>query len=176
MSVFNSRLQAMLNFLFTAKDQSLQWRSQNQPEVLRLKHSKALAEKERQAQLQKRQVALEHEIALLKTKNAAELAMLKTKYQQDIKDYKQYLKALDQLKISIQSSYPQLPEAVAFTIHHHAKQLLNAMWEAQDPQQRMQHEMQLIRFMSTVHEDARLFLEGATKELLPKKTLDLIQR
>jgi hypothetical protein len=165
----------ILHFFRLIKDENLKWRQRNQHELLRLKHDKALAEKDLEAQLRKRQAALEHEIAVLKTKNDAELAMLKTKYRQDLKDYRQYLKALDRLKIAIQSSYAHLPEAVAFTIHHHAKHLLNAMWEAPDLQQRMRHEMQLIRFMSAMQEDACLFLEGATTESLPKKTLELIE-
>ena len=103
--------------------------------------------------------------------------MFKTKCKQDIKDYKQYLASLDQLKRSIQASYKHLPEAVAFTIHHHAKHLLNQMWEAKDFEQKMQHEIQLIKFMTTVHEDARLHLEkGATNEKLPERTLSLIQQ
>jgi hypothetical protein len=90
--------------------------------------------------------------------------------------YKQYLESLDQLKRSIQTSYTHLPEAVAFTIHHHAKYLLNKMWEADNFEEKMQHEMQLIRFMATVHEDARLYLEGVTTEKLPENTLNLIQQ
>jgi hypothetical protein len=176
MSGIERWLTATLHLFHSAKDENLKWQQRNQHDVLRLKHRRVLAEKDLEAQLRKRQAALEHEIAVLKAKNDAELAMLKTKYRQDVNDYRQYLKSLDQLKASIQSSYTHLPEAVAFTIHHHAKHLLNAMWEAQDLQQRMQHEMQLIRFMSTVHEDARLFLEGATAEPLPKKTLELIAR
>ena len=101
--------------------------------------------------------------------------MFKTKCKQDIKDYKQYLASLDQLKRSIQASYTHLPEAVAFTIHHHAKHLLNLMWEAEDFEQKMHYEMQLINFMTTVHEDARMYLEGATVEKLPEKTMRLIQ-
>lgn len=158
------------------KNENLIWRRRNQAQLLQLKHDKILAEKDLEALLRKQQQTLEHELAVLKTKNAAELEMLKTKYRQDINDYRQYLKALDRLKASIQSAYTHLPEAVAFTIHHHAKHLLNAMWEAQDLHERMQHEMQLIRFMSTVHEDARQFLEGATSDTLPKKTLELIER
>jgi hypothetical protein len=50
------------------------------------------------------------------------------------------------------------------------------MWEAEDFEQKMQQEMQLIRFMATVHEDARSYLEGATTESLPEKTLKLIQQ
>ena len=39
----------------------------------------------------------------------------------------------------------------------------------------MRYEMQLIHFMTTVHEDARLHLENATAETFPEKTLSLIQ-
>ena len=102
--------------------------------------------------------------------------MLKTKCNQDIKDYKQYLTSLEQLKKSIQLSYTHLPEAVAFTIHHHAKHLLNQMWEAKDFENKMRHEMQLINFMTTVHEDARLYIEGANNEQLPSRTLNLIKQ
>ncbi|WP_246247073.1 hypothetical protein [Candidatus Methylobacter favarea] len=48
------------------------------------------------------------------------------------------------------------------------------MWEAEDFEEKMKHEMQLIRFMTTVHEDARLNLEGATPGNLPERTLNLI--
>ena len=84
--------------------------------------------------------------------------------------------SLDQLKCSIQANYTHLPAAVAFTIHHHAKHLLNQMWEAESFEQKMQHEIQLINFMTTVHEDARLHLEGAAAGKLPEKTLSLIQQ
>jgi hypothetical protein len=69
-----------------------------------------------------------------------------------------------------------MPEAVAFTIHHHAKCLLNKMWEADDFEQKMRYEMQLIRFMGAVHEDSRLYLEGAATGNLPERTLNLIQQ
>jgi hypothetical protein len=101
--------------------------------------------------------------------------MLKIKYQQDIKDYKQYLNSLDQLKQSIQLNYAHLPVAVAFTIHHHAKQLLNKMWEAEDVETKMRFEIQLLQFMTAAHEDARLNIENEALDNVPQKTLDLIQ-
>jgi hypothetical protein len=39
----------------------------------------------------------------------------------------------------------------------------------------MFHEMQLINFMTTLHEDTRLHLEGTSIEKLPQRTLGLIQ-
>lgn len=166
----------IVNLLHSVKDENLKWRQANQGSQAKLKHARVLAEKALEAELKKKSVQLEHDISLLKTKHDAELSMFKTKCKQDIKDYKQYLAALDQLKFSIQASYTHLPEAVAFTIHHHAKYLLNKMWEAEDFEQKMEHEMQLIRFMTTVHEDARSYLEGASTESLPQRTLNLIQQ
>ena len=169
-------LNNIIKLFHSVKDQNLKWQLANQGDQTKLKHARVLAEKALEAELKKKSVQLEHDISLLKTKHDTELSMFKTKCQQDVKDYKQYLAALDQLKSSIQASYTHLPEAVAFTIHHHAKYLLNKMWEAEDFEQKMQHEMQLIRFMTTVHEDARLYLEGATTDNLPERTLNLIQQ
>jgi hypothetical protein len=166
----------LIKLSHSVKDENLQWQKTNQDQQIRLKHARVLAAKTLEAELKKKSVQLEHEITLLRSKNDAELSMFKTKCKQDIKDYKQYLTSLDQLKRSIQASYKHLPEAVAFTIHHHAKHLLNQMWEAEDFEQKMQHEIRLIKFMTTVHEDARLHLEGATTEKLPERTLSLIQQ
>jgi hypothetical protein len=141
-----------------------------------LRQRRSFAEQALAAELKKKSLKLEHEIALLKTQSAAELSMFKTRCRQDVEDYKQYLASLDQLKQSIRNSYTHLPESVAFTIHHHAKYLLHKMWEAEEFEEKMRHEMQLIQFMTAVHEDARQYLEGASAEQLPQKTLSLIQR
>ena len=167
-------LNTLIKLFHSVKDQNLKWQQANQGSQTKLKHARILAEKNLEAELKKKSLQLEHDLGLLKTKHDAELSMFKTKCRQDVKDYKQYLTALDQLKYSIQASYSHLPEAVAFTIHHHAKYLLNKMWEAEDFEQKMQHEMRLIRFMTTVHEDARLHLEGGATGSLPEKTLSLI--
>jgi hypothetical protein len=176
MSILKNRVFTLLKLFHSVKDENLQWKTANQDQQVKLKHARVLAAKTLEAELKKKSVQLEHEITLLRTKNDAELSMFKTRCKQDIKDYKQYLTSLDQLKRSIQASYTHLPEAVAFTIHHHAKHLLNQMWEAKDVEQKMQHEIRLIKFMTTVHEDARLHLEGASTENLPERTLGLIQQ
>jgi transposase-like protein len=175
MGIFTDWLADMINVFHSAKDKNLQWQLVNQQQKADLRRQQALAEKALESELKKKSLQLEHEIALLKTKSAAELSMFKTRCKQDIEDYKQYLTSLDKLKQSIRNSYTHLPESVAFTIHHHAKYLLHKMWEAEDFEEKMRHEMRLIQFMTAVHEDARLHLEGASNEKLPERTLGLIQ-
>lgn len=176
MTMLKNWVFSLLNLFHSVKTENLQWHEDNQGQLARLKRAQVLSEKTLEAELKKKSVQLAHEISLLKTQHDAELSMLKTKCKQDVKDYKQYLDSLDQLKRSIQTSYTHLPEAVAFTIHHHAKHLLNQMWEAEEYAAKMHYEMQLITFMTTVHEDARLHLEGTNSENLPERTLQLIQQ
>lgn len=176
MSGLKERLFDLVNLFHSVKDKNLEWRRNSQHQQIEFKQRQVLAEKALDAELKKKSLQLEHEITLLKTKNAAELSMFRTRCKQDIQDYKQYLASLDKLKQSIRNSYSHLPESVAFTIHHHAKHLLHQMWEAENIEQKMQHEMQLIQFMTAVHEDARLHLEGAATGNLPERTLNLIQQ
>jgi len=176
MTEFKKRVMNIVNIFHSIKDENLQWQETNQDQQSRLKQARILAEKELEAELKKRSVQLMHDINLLKTQHETELSMFKTKCKQDIKDYDDYLKSLDQLKRSLQACFTHLPEAVAFTIHHHAKYLLHKMWEADNYEQKILTEMQLITFMTTVHEDSRAYLEGKAAGQLPENTLRLLER
>ena len=101
-----------VNLLHTIKDEKLHWQTNNQARQLQLKHARILAENQLADELKKKSVQLEHDISLLQTQQTTELALLKIKCKQDIKDYQQYLIALDKLKDSIKNSYPQLPERI----------------------------------------------------------------
>jgi hypothetical protein len=50
------------------------------------------------------------------------------------------------------------------------------MWEAKDLEEKIKHEAQLIRFMTTVHEETRLYRTGKLREKLPENTLKLISQ
>lgn len=175
MSILKRKLLELLQIIHDIKDDHLIWRQTRLNDLARLKQQDSLNKQGLHAELKKRSLQLEHEIATMQAKNSAELAMLKTKYKQDIKDYKQYLNSLDQLKTLIQNSYPHLPESVAFTIHHHAKDLLNSMWEESDLKNKRILELELIRFMNTIHEDAQLYQINGDTPSLPANTLRLIE-
>jgi hypothetical protein len=181
------RLFNLADLWHALKDKNLHWQQKNQASQQQLTEQRLLAEQAITAQLKQKNLQLAHEINLLQSHYNAELqqlklnqttqlSMLKTKCQQDIKDYQQYLQSLEQLKRSIQLSYSHLPEAVAFTIHHHAKYLLNEMWEAKTLEQKLHKEMRFINFMATVHEDAQLQLSNNNQTKLPENTLRLLQQ
>lgn len=153
------------------RDRNLQWRLSRQQDVAELRHQQALAEQQLAAELSRRAQQLAHELAVNETRQANELAMVKIQCKQELKDYQHYLQSLDALKDSLKQSYAHLPEAVVFTIHHHAKQLLNRMWDAEDEQEKLRVEMQLLRFMTAVHEDSQAALSSREQLSMPEKTL-----
>lgn len=165
-----------LNFWREKNDEVLRWRRTRHPEVFGLRKSQALAEQDLIAELKKKAAQLAHDLALIHAKNQTELAMTKIQCKQDLKDYQQYLNSLDQLKTSFRIRYAHLPEALAFTIHHHAKQLLDSMWEAKETQEKLKIEMQLIRFMTAVHEDSQFSTQNNEigRSSMPIKTLAFI--
>jgi hypothetical protein len=160
-----------LAFIRRSRDEHLHWRLSRQQSLAELRQAQALAEQALVAQLRKQTQELAHELEVSKAKHNNRLEMVKIQCQQDLKDYQQYLQSLDRLKESLRTSYANLPEAVSFTIHHHAKQLLNRMWEAEDTQQKLKIEMQLLEFMTAVHEDSQVSLQSDGKAALPQKAL-----
>jgi len=166
-----------MTLINSVKSANLDWQQERQQQAQSLHASKALAKHELRAKLKSRQVQLQHDITMLKQNQASELSMLQAQCDQNLRDYKQYLDSIDQLKILIQDSFSHLPDAVSLTIHHHAKQILQQMWASDDIQQKLQHESQLIQFMTAVHRDTlESPSESAEHPQLPNRTLEIITR
>ncbi len=163
------------NLFNSAKSENLRWQQDKQDEIQTLKNTKALEKQSLQAELKKRQVQFEHELAKMKQCHGTDLTMLRAQSEQQLRDYKQYLDSIDQLKTLIQDSYSHLPSAVSLLIHHHAKQMLNLMWECEDFQEKLGHEAKLIELMTAVHQDTLDLPKVNDKQQFPKRTLRLIK-
>lgn len=175
MNKFKDWILGLVEAYHAVRNENLRWRTANQKQQTQLKHAQVLAENDLADQLKIKRAQLEHELARLQTQHQADLTMFKSKCKQDIKDYQDYLAALAQLKTAIQRRYHTLPDALAFTIHHHAKQLLNLLWEAQDLEQKIHCEIQLINFMTAIQDDASRISATEVDSLLPAKTLELLK-
>jgi hypothetical protein len=175
-NTLNRFINDLVDLLLTAKDKKIRWLASNQAQQTTLSHDRILAKNELTATIAKKNVQLAHEIEMLKTRQASELAMLKTRCQEDIKDYQQFLRALDLLKKDIESNFDHLPNAMTLTIHHHAKTLLNNMWEATDSEEKLRLENQLIQFMGTAYEEVELLRSGKQTNGLPDNTLRLLNQ
>lgn len=164
-----------MNLIYSAKSERLDWLQKKQSQALSLHESKVLARHELHSKLKTRKIQLQHELNTLKQGYKSELLMLRAQCDQDLKDYKQYLESIDQLKLLIQDSFSHLPNAVSLTIHHHAKQILKQMWDSDDIQRKLQHEARLIQFMTAVHQDTlKPSQDISDPQQLPTRTLKMI--
>lgn len=169
----------IMGFIHSVKNEKVRWQQEKHQEIAALHRSKALAKQALKAELAEKALEREHEISLLKQRYGTELVKLKARCEQDLKDYKHYLAAIDRLKVDIQKTYAPMPEAIALIIHHHAKQLLNRMWEAEDLQEKLKCERDLMRFIGAVHEDTWQFpaqAERGDSPRLPRRTMELIRQ
>jgi hypothetical protein len=174
MSLIARWLRSAQLMLQSYMDEDLRWRLARKDDLSALRHDHALAEQALAAKLKKEALQLAQELEISKARNNTALEMVKIQCQQDLKDYQHYLQSLDKLKTSLRNSYADLPEAVAFTLHHHAKHLLNTMWEAEDLQMKKKLEIQLLEFIAAVHEDSCSSLLQNAKGTLPEKALACI--
>lgn len=166
----------LISLYHAIKTKNLAWQVTHQPQQQAIIHERKIAEQTLAEELTKRNAKLMHEIEMLKTQQDAELRMFKTRCKEDLKDYRQYLQALEQLKLSLKKNYSHLPDALILTIHNHAKNLLNAIWETENPAEKLQLEAQLIRFMTTVHEESLIIDPKSASANIPENTLKLIKQ
>ncbi len=127
-------------------------------------------EKERR----KRLLEMEYELERIKRQQQMALSQLESKLEQDFHDYQQYLRAVDDLRGQIRQSFVHAPEVIVLTIHHHAKQLLEQMWNARDLHERLQREREFVKFLTCVYEDTLQTRQPENQPLLPRRALKLI--
>ncbi len=149
-------------------------RRQREADLLVLKRRQAEVELELEAERRRRLMALEFELERLKRRQQLELTQLERKLEQDLKDYERYLAAVDRLQEQLRQSFSHAPEVIVLTIHHHAKQLLDKMWEAEDLNLRIERERELVKFLTTVYEDTIQAQSEETRLLLPRRALRLM--
>jgi seryl-tRNA synthetase len=161
----------LMNFINSVRTANLEWKKEKLAEILELKKRRESLSGE----LKKMEAALKIEIEKINIQGQADIRMLKDKCDQDVRDYKQFLDAIDDLKERIQRSYSNIPLPLVLTIHRHAKILLNNMWDQDNIEQRNAMERKMIMFLEAVYEDTA-YLPGDTKNGLPIKTITLIHQ
>ena len=164
-----------MNGFNLVKSENLQWQLENYKKVHELNCQTQLSKQELEAKLEKQKAEFSFQLDRLKQQHAIDLTMFKAECGQQVRDYKQYLDSIDQLKNLIQQSYSHLPDAISLTIHHHAKQILKQMWEAENLAEKMQFETSLLDLMTRVHQDTQdKLVQNQKGKQIPVRTLELI--
>ncbi|MUH00900.1 hypothetical protein F7734_55010 [Scytonema sp. UIC 10036] len=165
----------LMGFVNSVRTRSLEWKQEKLGEIIEIQRRSATATRELHEELKKKEAILKYEIDKINVQGEAELQMLKDKYNQEINDYKEFLKAIDELKDKLKQSYSQMPLTLILSVHRHAKHLLNSMWEASDIEDKILLERKFTKFLVTIHEDTTLLLNASgNPPTLPQKTIDMM--
>ncbi len=122
-----------------------------------------------------KEIEIEHEIELLKIKFSEELNRAKEKELRITHDYKEFLDNIDEMKLHIVETFPDMPKALALLIHQHAKQLIDDMWNHPNEQEQTVYRAKLAQFLKVVFDDTTEVITENEKPKIPKRTLELIR-
>jgi hypothetical protein len=118
---------------------------------------------------------IEQELNILKIKFNEELVRVREKETRDTRDYKEFLDSIDEMKIKIIQTFPDMPKPTAYVIHHHAKQLLDEIWRNSDERTRQIDCVKLADFLAVVYDDTTQLMLGESTVKFPKKTIEFIR-
>jgi hypothetical protein len=154
----------VLEFIFALKGAgNVEWQKRQLAEIAVLKRQRAIQD-----------AKLEHELNMLRVRFDAEITREREKEASDTRDYLQFLATIDEMKQKMLKTFSDMPPPMVHIIHHHAKQLIDRMWKANDEVSKRLCEAKFAGFLMAVFEDSRQALITAGGEKLPTKTLKLI--
>jgi HEAT repeats len=142
----------------------------------RFKTQKHKLEIERETLLRKfefEKEAFKREIAF-----QAEVERKKLQSEAEIKNYRDFLNAIDELKDQLIEFYPNMPKPEVLVIHHHAKELLNGMWNSENPEESLTYRKRFVQFLTVVSEDVNLAVLQREQNrflTLPEKVLQYVR-
>lgn len=98
---------------------------------------------------------------------------IKTSGERRLRNYKEFLDAVDGMKQDLQRLYPEMPLATSLLLHHHASSLLEKMWHEKDEYEREKLQERFVKFLIAAQDDALSLAES--KARVPQKMLSLIE-
>ncbi len=90
-------------------------------------------------------------------------------------DYRELLDNIDEMKIHIVESFPEMPKVMALIIHQHAKQLVDKMWNDSTEHDQRFFQAELASFLELIFDDTTRVLTDKSSSKIPLKTLAHIE-
>lgn len=155
----------LMEFISIVKVGDSEWQKEKLKEIAEIKRQKAITD-----------IELDREIKLLKIKYAEQVNRAQERESRITQDYQEFLDKIDEMKSQIVETFPDMPKALALVIHQHAKQLIDDMWNKSDDKTQGVCRAKLAEFLKVVCDDTTQVLFDEDKSMIPKRTLELIQK
>jgi hypothetical protein len=164
---------SMMEFINELKTQSLEWEQNNSEEISELREQRALAKERIQGRASEERAKFKNELEKQQLEHEQKMEEIKVSGERRLRNYKEFLDAVDGMKQDLQRLYPDMPLATSLLLHHHASNLLERMWHEKDEYERGKLQEKFVIFLMAAQDDALAISES--KARVPQKMLSLIE-
>ncbi|MCI0668466.1 MAG: hypothetical protein L0Y43_10480 [Methylococcaceae bacterium] len=153
----------LMRLIRTVDPEDTEWHRNKINEIAALKKQKRINDAQ-----------IEQDLEMLKIQFTEELARTREKETRITQDYKEFLDTIDDMKMQIVETFPEMPKALALLIHQHAKRLIDDMWNNSDERAQQMYRAKLAEFLKVVFDDTSQTVFEDNKPRIPERTLKLI--
>ncbi|MCI0733338.1 MAG: hypothetical protein L0Y38_05900 [Methylococcaceae bacterium] len=153
----------LIRLIRTVDPEDTEWHRNKINEIAALKKQKRINDAQ-----------IEQDLEMLKIQFTEELARTREKETRITQDYKEFLDTIDDMKMQIVETFPEMPKALALLIHQHAKRLIDDMWNNSDERAQQMYRAKLAEFLKVVFDDTSQTVFEDNKPRIPERTLKLI--
>ncbi len=140
---------------------------------LRQKRIQAIAECRKQEKIY--DLETRNQLKALEIEFAGQLQRIQEREARTTQDYREFLDTIDEMKIQIVESFPDMPKVMALVIHQHAKHLVDKMWNDSNEQHQALFQAELAAFLGLVFDDTSRVMVDNKSTKIPDKTLAHIE-
>ncbi len=164
---------SMMEFINEFRTQTLDWEQDNVDRISELREKRAVAKERIQGKANEERAKFKNELQKRQIEHEQEMEGIKTSGERRLRNYKEFLDAVDSMKQDLQRLYPEMPLATSLLLHHHASSLLEKMWHEKDEYERGKLQERFVKFLIAAQDDALSLAES--KARVPQKMLSLIE-
>jgi hypothetical protein len=164
---------SMMEFINELKTQTLDWEQDNVDKISELREKRAVAKESVQGKANEERAKFKNELQKRQIKHDQEMEGIKTSGERRLRNYKEFLDAVDDMKQDLQRLYPEMPLATSLLLHHHASSLLEKMWHEKEEYEREKLQERFVKFLIAAQDDALSLAES--KARVPQNMLRLIE-
>jgi hypothetical protein len=163
----------MMDFINELRTQTLDWEQDNVDKIAELREKRAVARETVQGRANEERARFKNELQRKQIAHEQEMEGIKTSGERRLRNYKEFLDAVDGMKQDLQRLYPEMPLATSLLLHHHASSLLEKMWHEKEEYEREKLQERFVKFLMAAQDDALSIAES--KARVPQKMLGLVE-
>lgn len=176
MEVASGVVKIISELKIATKVANIRWMEDNAHVIYENRKKKKMLEMDFKKEIRVREMEIEKELRTLAEEYEGEFKQTVMKVEQDIKSYERFLSELEKAQSQFILQFESVSPVMALLIHRHASELLNQMWNEEDPSQRRDLEVRLMDVLNSMAEDVVALKKTSEKDChLPERTIKLMR-